>query len=133
MNRQDLKDYRYNQEWISRQLERYEEQKTAALNINQKIDSMPKAKNKNNYALENLMDKYDSIIELLNKDQEKQNKILEQLRLVEEPYRTILSSKYIEGKSLEEISVDIHYAYENVCRMHGMALNKFDNLHERHQ
>lgn len=132
MNRDYLKNYRYNQKWINRQLEKYEEQKTFVYNISQNLDGMPKAKNKLNYSLENLIDKYDEILKILNDDQEEQNKILLQIRQVEEPYRTILTDKYILGMSLEEISVDIGYAYENVCRMHGTALNKFDEL-ESHQ
>ena len=132
MNREVLKNYRYNQNWIKRQLENYEEQKTIVYNITQSLDGMPKAKNKPNYGLENLMDQYDKILKILEKDQEKQNEILLQIRRLEEPYRTILTDKYILGMSLEEISVEIGYAYENVCRMHGTALNKFDNL-ESHQ
>ena len=132
MNREDLKNYRYNQVWIKRQLERYQEQKAMVYSISQNLDGMPKAKNKPNYGIENLMDQYDKILEILGKDQEKQNEIILQIRRIEEPYRTILTDKYILGMSLEETSVDIGYAYENVCRMHGTALNKFDDL-ESHQ
>lgn len=128
MKREDLKNYRYNKNWIKRQLENYEEQKTIVYNITQNLDGMPKAKNKPNYGLEDLMDQYDKILEILKKDQEKQNEIILQIRRLEEPYKTILTDKYILGMSLEEISVEIGYAYENVCRMHGTALNKFDEL-----
>ena len=131
MNREDLKNYKYNQNWIKRQLENYEEQKTIVYNITQSLDGMPKAKNKPNYGLENLMDQYDKILKILEKDQERQNEILLQIRKIEEPYRTILTDKYILGMSLEEISLEIGYAYENVCRMHGTALNKFDDLEIR--
>lgn len=128
MNREDLKNYKYNQKWIKRQLEKYEEQKTMVLNITQTLDGMPHAKNKPNYNLENLMDKYDYILQILKEDQERQNEILIQIRKLEEPYRTILTDKYILNMTLEETAVDIGYAYENTCRMHGIALNKFDNL-----
>ena len=131
MTREDLKNYKYSQKWIKRQLEKYEEQKTIVYNITQNLDGMPKAKNKPNYSLENLMDQYDEIIEILQEDQKKQNKILLQIRKIDEPYRTILTDKYILDMSLEEISVDIGYAYENVCRMHGTALNEFDKLESR--
>lgn len=131
MNRKDLEDYRYSQKWIKRQLEKYEEQRTMVLNISNTIDGMPHAKNKPNYNLEKLIDQYDEILEILAEDQKKQNEVLMQIRKLEEPYRTILTDKYILGMSLEEISVDIGYAYENVCRMHGTALNKFDELESR--
>lgn len=131
MNREDLKNYKFNQQWIKRQLDKYQEQKTMVYSISQNLDGMPKAKNKPNYGLENLMDQYNKILEILEKDQEKQNEIILQIRRLEEPYRTILTDKYILGMSLEEISVEVGYAYENVCRMHGTALNKFDNLESR--
>ena len=131
MNREDLKNYRYNQNWIKKQLEKYEKQKTMIYNITQNLDGMPKAKNKTNYGLEELMDQYDVILKILEEDQKKQNEIILQIRKLEEPYRTILTDKYILGMSLEEISVDIGYAYENVCRMHGTALNKFDDIESR--
>ena len=128
MKREDLKNYRYNQNWIKRQLENYEEQKTIVYNITQNLDGMPKAKNKPNYGLEDLMDQYDKILEILKKDQEKQNEIILQIRKLEEPYRTILTDKYILGMSLEEISIDINYSYDRTCKMHGIALNEFDKL-----
>lgn len=128
MNKEGLKNYKYNKNWIKRQLEKYEEQKTMVYNITQNLDGMPKAKNKANDSLENLMDKYDEIINILKEDQIKQNEIILQIRKLDEPYRTILTDKYILGMSLEEISEEIGYAYENVCRMHGVALNKFNNL-----
>ena len=131
MTREDLKNYKYNQIWIKRQLDKYQEQKTMVYSISQNLDGMPKAKNKPNYGLENLMDQYNKILEILEKDQEKQNEIILQIRRLEEPYRTILTDKYILGMSLEEISVEVGYAYENVCRMHGTALNKFDDLESR--
>ena len=129
MNREDLKKYKYNQKWIKRQLERYQEQLSTVMNISASLNGMPKAKNKPNYALEELMDKYNEIINILKKDQEKQNEILMHIHKIDEPYRTVLTDKYILEMSLEEISVDIGYAYENVCRMHGTALNMFDDIH----
>lgn len=128
MNRDDLKNYRYNKNWIKRQLEKYEEQKSFIYNISQNLDGMPKAKNKTNYGLENLMDQYDKILKILEEDQNKQNEILLQVRKVNEPYRTILTDKYILGMSLEEISIEINYSYDRTCKMHGIALNEFDKL-----
>ena len=128
MNREDLKNYKYNQNWIKRQLEKYEEQKAMVYNITQNLDGMPKAKNKSNYGLEDLMDQYDKILDVLKEDQKRQNEIILQIRKLEEPYRTILTDKYILGMSLEEISIDINYSYDRTCKMHGIALNEFDKL-----
>lgn len=133
MTRESLKTYKYSQKWINEQLQRYEEQRTMVMNISQKLDGMPKAQNKTSYALEELMDQYNELINILKQDQQKQNEIIKQLRLVEEPYRTILTEKYINDRSLEEISVIIHYSYDRTCKMHGTALIRFDELNKSGQ
>ena len=128
MNRQDLKNYIYSKKWIEKQIENYKEQRILAEGLTQSIDGMPKPKNKTSYKLEELMDKYNDIINILIKDQEKQNEIILQLREVEQPYRNILQNKYVLGKSLEEIAVEIGYSYDRTCKMHGTALDKFDDI-----
>lgn len=129
MNRKDLQDYYYSQKWIEEMMQRYKEQKQKAEELKAVyIDGMPKAKNKPNDAIEELLDKYDDIIRILIKDQEKQNEIIKRLRLMQKPYKNILTLKYIEGKSLEEIATEVNFSYYETCRKHGEALNQFDNL-----
>lgn len=43
-------------------------------------------------------------------------------------YRNILYKKYIKNESLEQISADLHYNYRHICKLHGLALNEFDNI-----
>lgn len=131
MTREDLKQYKYAQKWIKNQLEKYEEQRTLVYNISQNLDGMPRAQNKPNYSVENLLDKYDELIQILKKDQERQNEIILQIRKIKEPYRTILTDKYILNMSLEEVAVDINYAYNRTCTMHGDALDMFDELNKK--
>ena len=44
MNREDLKDYKYNQEWIKGRFEYIEEYRTSLTNITSVISDMPKRK-----------------------------------------------------------------------------------------
>lgn len=44
MNKEDLKNYKYNQEWIKGRLEYIEEYKTSITNITSVISDMPKRK-----------------------------------------------------------------------------------------
>lgn len=44
MTREDLKDYKHNQEWIKGRLEYIEEYKTSITNITSIISDMPKRK-----------------------------------------------------------------------------------------
>ena len=128
MTRKDLKNYLDNQKWLEEQLENYEAKKEKVIKITQTLNGMPKASGKPNYELEELMDEYNKILVLIKKDQEKQNKILEQLNCLEPLYKRILTKRYIEGKKLEEIAVEINYNYYTTCRYNGYALNEFDKL-----
>ena len=131
MTREDLKNFEYSDKWIKRMLEKYEERKTAVENITGKLDGMPKARNKSNYKVEEFMDNCNKMIDVLNEDQKQLNKIVLQLREVPEPHRLLLTDKYILGMKLDDVAYDIGYAYENVCRMHGIALNIFDEIGTR--
>lgn len=132
MTREDLKKYKGNKLWIDEQIELYKEMKQRAEDLQAVVlDGMPKAQNKPNYAIENLIDKYDFILEILAKDQEKLNNIILQLKEVEEPYRTILTKYYVQGKTLVKVADEMNYNYEYVKRMNGIALNKFDELNKK--
>lgn len=67
---------------------------------------------------------YNKILE----ENEKQKKVLEQLDKVEQPYKLILEEVYIQGKSLVTVASERGYSYRDLCRKHGIALNKFDNF-----
>lgn len=133
MNREDLKNYRYNQKWVEEQISKYEEMKERVYNLSQAIDGMPKAQNKPNYTLEDLMDKFNEILEIIYENQEKQNNIVKQLDKIEPLYRNILYLRYIKGLDLEEISTEIGYNYYKTCRLNGEALEKFDEVGKKEQ
>ena len=67
MTREDLKNYKYRKDWIQSQINKYIEQREQAIGLSQYFDGMPKAQNKPNYALEELiknmgLDIFDSVI-----------------------------------------------------------------------
>ncbi|SHI24363.1 hypothetical protein SAMN02745823_03826 [Sporobacter termitidis DSM 10068] len=39
-------------------------------------------------------------------------------------YQTLLSLRYLDGKTWEQIAVDMNYTYQWVCKLHGDALNE---------
>lgn len=131
MTREDLKNYRYNQQWVEEQMNKYEEMRERCYKLSQSLDGMPKAQNKANYALENLIDKFDELIEIIKEDQRKQIEIIKQLHKLEPLYRDVLYYRYIDNLGLEEISTRINYDYYNTCKFHGIALNKFDELNKK--
>ena len=127
MTREDLKKYKGNKLWIDNQIELYKEMKQRAEDLQAVVlDGMPKAKNKPNYAIENLIDKYDFILNELAKEQEKQIEILMQLRKVENPFRRLLFKYYIQGKTFVKVADEMNYSYDRVKHVHKIALKKFD-------
>lgn len=131
MNRKDLKDYRYNQIWIEGRLEYIESYKATITKTTAVLSDMPKGSKEvqDNMAekLAKLMDNIDILLKRINEENEKQRQILEQLEQVEQPYKLILEKVYIQGKTLVTVASEMGYDYKYMCKMHGMALEKFDN------
>ena len=128
MTREDLKNYKYRKDWIQSQINKYIEQREQAIGLSQYFDGMPKAQNKPNYALEELIDKYNELINIMNEEQNLQNEIIRQLNKLKPIYKLILYKRYIEGKSLEEVSTEIGYSYNKTCTFNGDALDEFDKI-----
>lgn len=74
------------------------------------------------------MDNINDLLEKINKENEKQKEILEQLDKVEQPYRLILEKVYIQGKNLVQTANEMNYNYEYMKRMNGIALKKFEEV-----
>lgn len=49
-------------------------------------------------------------------------------KLSDSRYVEILHRRYIDGKTFEQISVDMNYDYKWVCKLHGKALLAFDEI-----
>lgn len=130
MTREDLKVYKYNQEFIKDKLEYIEEQKATLYKITATINDMPvgsrKVEDSMAEKLAKLMDSFNELLDKINKMQEKQIEIENQLLKVEQPYRIILDKVYVQGKTLVQVASEMNYSYVHICREHGIALNKFD-------
>lgn len=130
MTREDLKVYKYNQEFIKDKLEYIEEQKATLYKITATINDMPvgsrKVEDSMAEKLAKLMDLFNELLDKINKMQEKQIEIENQLLKVEQPYRNILEKIYIQGKSLVKVADEMGYSYREICRKHGIALKKFE-------
>lgn len=132
MDRKDLKNYRSNQEWIQGQMEYIEEQKERVNKLTATLSDMPTGSREVQDGmaekLARLMDCFNDLLDNIVKEQNEQKKILEKLNEVEQPYKNILFKTYIEGKKLVKVADEMDYNYEYMKRMHGVALNKFDDI-----
>lgn len=135
MTREDLKVYKYNQEFITEQLEYIEIQKATLEKITTTLNDMPvgsrKVEDSMAEKLAGLMDKFNYILDKMNIMQDRQQQIMNQLMQVEQPYLNILYKVYIQGKTLVKTADEMDYSYEHMKHMHGIALLKFDELNTK--
>lgn len=73
-----------------------------------------------------MLDDIDELYEKVAEQNKKQKAILEQLNKVEQPYRAILTLRYIEGKTLVQVACEMGYSYERIKHKNGIALKKFE-------
>lgn len=132
MTREDLKSYKYTQEWIKERFEYIEELKTTVTKITTTLSDMPKGSRAvEDRMAENLAKLMDSINELLEKvvqEDNKQKEILKQIEMVDEPYRLILEKYYIQGKKLVTVASEMNYNYEYTKKANQIALKKFEQI-----
>lgn len=135
MNRNDLKNYRYNKRWIEGRMEYIEEYKSSITKITTTLSDMPKGSKKVEDSIAEkvavLLDNVDDLLKKVVEQSNRQKEILEQLEKVEQPYRNILEAVYIQGKTLVTVASEMHYSYERVRHMNGIALKKFDEKNIR--
>ena len=132
MNRKDLKDYKYNQEWIKGRLEYIEEYRSTINKLTTVLSDLPKGSRTiyDNEAekIAKLQDTLNELYNYIAEKQEKQKKILEQLNKLDQPYRTILELHYINGYNLVEVACKMKYNYEYTKKINSIALRKFDEI-----
>ena len=132
MNREDLRSYKYTQEWIKGRIEYIESYKSTVNRLTSTLSDMPKGSRQVQDAeaekTSKLMDMVDELMKKVLKENEKQMKILERLDKVEQPYKTILDKVYIQGKTLVTVASEMNYSYNRIKHLHGAALNKFDDV-----
>lgn len=138
MTREDLKGYKFLKIRVDKKLETYEEDFTRATKMTSTITGMPKALNKPNYVVEEFIDASREVIELLNEDLRKKAEIEKQLKAMNnERYHTALYLRYIEYATeknpLEHVASDMNYSYNEMCKINGEALNRFDELDNEHK
>jgi hypothetical protein len=44
-------------------------------------------------------------------------------------HRAVLYARYINGQRWEDIAMDMHYSWKGIFKLHGQALQVFDQMH----
>lgn len=137
MNRKDLKDYKYTQDWIKDQEEYIQKQMETVNRLNSILSDMPKGSRVvyDNEAekLTSLMDKFNELMDIVIEEKEKQKAIIENINKIDFPYRNILFKVYIQGKTLVTVASEMNYSYERIKHMNRIALMEFDKLEEKNE
>lgn len=117
MNRFDLFNYRNNEKFIKAQIRVYK----------YKRKRLEDLKKQDNEKVNQLIKSYDNILNDLLDQQKNQDKVLEQLKLMNNTkYRNILFMYFIDGLSLKDISLELDLEYSITRRYKISALNEFD-------
>ena len=129
MTKDDLKDYtsiKRDLKQIQFKLKELEERKTSIKSM--VISDMNVQTSHNNNSIEDLLIKIEECIEEYNKKEielyNKQLEIEKCINSLEPTERIIARSRYIEGKTFEQISVDLNYSWRHTIRIHGKILQK---------
>lgn len=134
MNREELKNYRYNQKWIEGRTEYIQQYKETINKLTATLSDMPMGSRtiQDNEAekIVKLQEMIDKLLDKILEENLKQEKILEQLDRIEQPYKLLLEKVYIQGKTLVTVASEMNYNYEYMKRMNGIALNAFDKVGE---
>ena len=130
MNREDLKNYKYNQIWIKDQTEYIETQKETINRLNSILSDMPKSSrvvhDDEAEKLAQLMDYFNELMDKILEEKEKQKQIVEIINRIEFPYKNILLKHYIQGKKLVTVASEMRYNYEYTKKSNRIALIKFE-------
>ena len=125
----ELKAYIHTQQFINEQLEKIEERKALLTKITTVLSDMPKS-TPDNTSLQKKIAEFIDLTKDLEKTieqwQEKQNIIEAKINKMEQPYALIIYKIYIQGKKLVTVASEMNYNYEHMCRMHGIALKKYE-------
>lgn len=132
MNREDLRRYKYNEQWIKDRTEYIKSYESTINKLTATITDMPSGSKSIQDSMAEkiakLMDFANEILRCITEQQKKQQNILKQLDIVEQPYQNILFKVYIQGKNLVRVADEMNYSYERMKHMNGIALNKFDEV-----
>lgn len=79
-------------------------------------------------AVANLADAQEQTASELNRLCELRGEIIGTIDSVPQKYRSVLYERYVNGKSFEEIAVDLHYCYRQIKRIHRGALVAVQNV-----
>lgn len=121
-----LSRYRRLNERIDRLLEEQRRWRERALKITPTLSQAPGG-SESGSPVERPMDKVLEIEEEINREIDELQTVRQEIRaalnqLEDENLKLLMEYRYIDGLTWEQIAVEMHYSYMQICRLHGKAL-----------
>ena len=126
MTKKQLQEYYWLKRNINQLEDRLLELETQATKITSTITDEPKNSSSNGDKISNIVIKIIDVKYKINSQLQRSYQILEEIEntieKLPERERYLMRSKYIEGKTWEQIAVDMNYSWMHIHRIHSKAL-----------
>lgn len=126
---QELKNYIHNKNKIDILIEELEKLKTRATKITTTLSDMPRGSSSNDKLgniVASIVDNANQTAEIIQQLENQENKIKDTIQKIEQPMQNAMYAKYINNKTVAEVSVYINYSYEQTKRI----LKKGNKIYE---
>lgn len=133
--RTELKQIRAYYNRIAERKQRLAELRSSMMHIRiSKYGNAPAggATEKDRYRLETAIDRCTKLEAQISEDiiamAEAQQRLVEKIELLPEPYATVLTKRYIHLQRYEKIAVDLNYSYERIRHINSDGVKKYAEL-----
>ena len=129
--KKELYSYLHSKKLEERKLEQIEEQKAKLTKITSILSDMPKGTPDNDKMSKNVARLLELISEHIKIMEEEENnliRITKKIKQVDQPYRNILELRFVMGRKIEEVSVDIDKTYRYTKTLIKKAIKKYAEI-----
>lgn len=112
---------------INHLIEQRDEERSRLLSITQKLTGDTVQSSKDPHKFDRLVEYEVEIDRQIDELIRVKTEILKEIsKLTDGRYREILRLRYLEGKTFEQIAVEMNYSWRHVCTLHGRALLRME-------
>ena len=129
--KKELYSYLHSKKLEEKKLEQIEEIKTKLTKTTSILSDMPKGTSDNDKMSKNiarLLELISEHIEIMTEEEKNLIRITKKIKQVEQPYRNILELRFVMGKKIEEVSVDIDKTYRYTKSLIKKAIKKYAEI-----
>lgn len=129
--KKELYSYLHSKKLEEKKLEQIEEIKAKLTKTTSVLSDMPKGTPDNDKMSKNvarLLELISEHIKIMEEEEENLIRITKKIKQVEQPYRNILELRFVMGRKIEEVSVDIDKTYRYTKTLIKKAIKKYAEI-----